>query len=283
MAEASRQERERGAVVSDEPKTDAPDTPKSNADADPPSAPAVHSDELWGGPRFIHNATGDPVYVETQAEYWALLNRMGLRMKDQQESTTGPEVLKDPEPVPVHLTPAPPVAPMSMDEAQIYGAITAVFKRYGIVESIWCDHCFARHVPHGCRMRVTSRGVLLQCRCGVAEYKAPAGTTDLVLSKVATSAVTLNDTTSGTISTPAGPEFRPTTFLHDMEAILIRRYIWSLRQRGKDPRLFHIGCWRDNPLLEDDAIGISVEPSKIVFICKCRTLIHVERGALKVN
>jgi hypothetical protein len=259
-----------------------PDAAPAPALEDPtaPSSPAVQSDQVWGGPRWIHNATGEPVWIETKEQYWALLDRFGLRMKDQAESTTGPAQPKEAEPIPVHLTPSPPVPPISMEEAHIYGAITAVHKRYGLVESVWCDHCFARNRWHACRVRVTSREVTIECRCGVAAYRAPTGATDLVLSKVTTSAITMNDTTVGTVVTAAGPEFRPTTFFQDMEAVLIRRYISALRMRGKEPRLFHIGCWNRDVTNEDDAIGISYQPDKLIYICKCRTLIHVERGAL---
>lgn len=265
--------------MADEPVT-PPDPPAAPTEPAAPSSPAVQSDEVWGGPRWIHNASAEPQWVETKEQYFALLDRFGLRMKDQQESTTGPAQPKEPEAIPVHLTPSPPVTPISMDEAQIYGAITAVHKRYGLVETVWCDHCFARNRWHACRVRVTAREVSIECRCGIARYVPPTGTTDLVLTKVANSAVTMNDTTTGSVVTPAGPEFRPTSFLHDMEAILIRRYISALRMRGKEPRLFHIGCWSKDPTNEDEAIGMSVQRDKIVYICQCRTLIHVERGAL---
>lgn len=253
----------------EQPAPETPETPQIN------QAPAVHSDQLWGGPGWVRNATHEPVWCETKEEYFALLNRRGLRMMDQQESTTGPEQPKDPAPPRLDQMPAPPVEPMTQDEAQIYGAITAVHRRYGIVETIWCDRCFARHVHHGCRpMRVTSRGVRLECRCGVAEYRAPTGTTDLVLSSVMNSAITSADKTAGTIMTPSGPEFRPTTILQDMEAVLIKRYVRALRARGKEPRLFHIGCWSKDVFEEDEAIAMHVSEDQIVYVCKCRTLYH---------
>jgi hypothetical protein len=262
----------------DKPDEAAAPVPEPKAEA---GAPAVHSDQVWGGPRFIHNATGEPVWVETQEEYWALLNREGLRMMDQQESTTGPEQLKTPEPTPVHQLPAPPVAPMSMDEAHIYGAITAVFQRYGIIETVWCDHCFVRNLHHGCEVRVSSREVVIRCRCGVARYKAPTGTTDMVLKRVTTASITQNDRTAGSIMTPAGPEFRPTVLLHDMEAILIKRYVTALRTRGKEPRLFHKACWSGRPQDEDEALAMSVTPQQIILICKCYMLFHAERGVVQ--
>lgn len=244
------------------------------------AAPAVQSDELWGGPRWIHNATGAPVYVRTKEEFWALLNREGLRMQDQQESTTGPEPEKPPAPLPQDLPP-PAVPPMSMEEAHIYGAMTAVFKRYGLTETIWCEHCFERHVHHGCNILVQRAGIKMVCRCGVAEYRKPAGTTDLVLNSLSLS-ITQNDKASGIVTMPTGDqEFRPTIVLHDMEALLIRRYVAALAARGKEPRLFHNACWSGRPEVEDEALAMSVDARDIIMICRCHMLFHSKGGSVQ--
>src|SRR5262245_27831872 len=71
---------------------------RSNLDA-VRRAPAVHGEELWDGARYIHNATSEPVFVETKKQYWELLARTGFRMTDQAESTTGPAVAPDPKPI----------------------------------------------------------------------------------------------------------------------------------------------------------------------------------------
>ncbi|RPJ82872.1 MAG: hypothetical protein EHM13_08350, partial [Acidobacteria bacterium] len=92
-------------------------TPLREQPAPSERSAAIHGDELWGGPRFIENAESEPVYVETQAQYWELLRKNGLRMRDQQESTTGdgPPV---PRPTPIHETPHPEIAPMTKAEAE---------------------------------------------------------------------------------------------------------------------------------------------------------------------
>jgi hypothetical protein len=244
------------------------------------AAPAVHGDTLWGGPQWIHNATGEPVFVETKEEYFALLNRYGLRMKDQQESTTGPEQPKAPQEVPVHLQPSPPVLPMSQDEAHVHGAMTAIFKRYGLIATVWCTHCFARNRWHGCRYRVTSRSVTLQCRCGAAQYIPPLGTTDLVLERVSNAAVTLADRTIGSVVTDFGQELRPTFLLHDMEALLIQRYAQALSKRGYEPRYHHIGCWSSDARREEDACGLKIAEKEVIVICPCRLLFWRAKGGL---
>lgn len=258
----------------DIPKIDTlPDAPAESSDTPAKTAPAVHGDTMWGGPQWVENAESEPVWCETKEDYWALLRKNGVRMKDQQESTTGAgEVIPTPTPRP-DLEPPPAVAPLLKAEAEIYGAITAVFKRYGIIESIWCLHCFTRHQPHGCRMVVQANRVVLMCRCGVAEYKPPTGTTDLVLTTLAGARVSEIDKTHGTIVTAAGSaEYRPTTILHPMESLLIRRYVAALNARGKEPRWHHIGCWGKNPFNEDDACATMVTPDQIVIVCKCRQL-----------
>lgn len=244
------------------------ETPK----AETPTAPAVHGDTLWDGPRVFDAHAGEPVRIETKTDYWRYLKANGLRMKHQQESSTGPGEAPEPAPAPVVVRPE--VTPLTPHEAHIFGAITAIFKRYGLVESIWCDDCAARGDLHGCRMIVSDRRVVLGCRCGVASYQPPTGTTDLRLTSLANTAVTELDHTAGSVLTPAGPSFRPTTLLHQVEADLIRRYVQILRARSKEPRWFHPPCWSGQPYAEDEALGMKVNRDEIVLVCRCRMLYY---------
>lgn len=236
-------------------------------------APAIHDDRIWDGPRVIDAFPGSPL-VKTKTQYKALLKKHGLRMRDQQESRFG-DAVTEIAPKVEAVGPPPIVVPeMSQDEAQVYGAIGALMKRHGFVETIWCDDCFERMRPHGCRMRVTASEVLLECRCGAASYRPPTGTTDLVLSTMAGAKVISNDKMAGSVMTPLGQEFRPAVLLSDMEALLVHRYMMALRRRHKEPRWFHKGCWSGDPRKEDEALGMSVSDRQIVLVCRCKQWLH---------
>lgn len=233
---------------------------------------AVHDDRMWDGPQYVDGLPGRP-YISSKKQYFALLNEAGLRMRDQQESTTGPQTAR-PITAADLLPPTVVVPPMTQDEAHIYGAITAVFRHYELIETLWCEDCFARNRHHGCRMQVTPKAVLLQCRCGHARYAPPTGTTDLVLSRLPNIGRTRADTLAGTVMTDAGPVLRPTALLHDMEALLLRRYFAALRARHKEPRLFHRACFDGHPEREATALALAVSPERLVLVCACRTLFH---------
>jgi hypothetical protein len=244
---------------------------------DPPAAPAVHTSELWGGPRLVENATADPVQVDTKQQYWDLLNATGTRMKDQQESTTGPA-----RPEPELPTPLPPIVvpPLEQDEAQVFGAFEAILRRYRLIVSLWCEHCFARGRHHGVRYTVKPDRVALTCRCGTALYTPPRGTTDTILRTLHLS-VTANDTTTGAILTAAGPVPAPTILLHQMEDLLIRRWLVAMRRRGLEPRIFHHGPCHPSgsPVAEDEALAIHMSPEQLILVCQCPRQLFHQRAA----
>ena len=256
------------------------ETPKPPADPDEdrpggvPRAPAVHTDELWGGPRLIENATPEPVQVDTKQQYWDLLHSRGLRMKEQQESSTGPgDPLPRPTPPPLEEI---PVAPMTMEEAHVLGAFEAILRRFDLTASLWCDRCFARDRHHGVRYVVKPDRIALTCRCGTALYTPPRGTTDVVLRTLHLS-VTPNDKASGSIVTAAGPIPAPTIYLHAMEDLLIRRWLVAMRRRGFEPRLFHRGDCHPSrsPQAEDEQVAIHMTPEQLILVCPCpRQLFH---------
>jgi hypothetical protein len=239
----------------------------------PTASPAMLSDELWGGPQWIHNAEGEPVFVETKAAYWDLLRRNGLHMHDQQESSAGPGAPPLPPPLPLHLTPHPAVRPLSKFEAEVLGAVTAVLRKYDLVESCWCTHCFTRGAPHGCRVVVNSRVVHLECRGGIAQWTTPVGEHNLVLQTLSNTASSRAvDRTGGTIETPVGPVSRPATLLNAEECVILRAYFRVLGARGIEPRWHHRACWSGNPWHEDDALAISVSDEQLIAVCHCRQL-----------
>jgi hypothetical protein len=263
--------------MTDDDKTPPP--PATPPEADTSRAPAVHSDALWGGPRLVENATAEPVPIETKSQYWELLNRTGLRMKDQQESSTGPAV-----DVPEELKPLPPIVVrrLVMDEAHVLGAFEAILRRYRLVASLWCEHCFKRGRHHGVRYIVRADEISITCRCGTARYLPPTGTTDAVLNTLNLPVKEL-DTSTGTVLTAAGPVTAPTVFLHQIEDVLIRRWLVAMRRRGMEPRLFHLGPCHPSrsPHVEDESIGIHMTPEQLVLVCRCPRQLFYQRAVPK--
>ncbi len=228
------------------------------------TAPAVHSDRMWEGPRVFDQGDGVPTQIETKTEFRDYLNKHGLRMKDQQESTTGPTRERANIPAEFSLV---VVEPLTMREAHAIGAMKAVLKRHGLSEALWCDDCFSRKRPHGCRTIVNDAEVVIGCRCGVAKYRAPMGTTDLLAPLV-----TPNDASVGTIETSDGQKFVPTLMLTDDEAYRIQAWMIVLRQRNKEPWLFHSGCYAGNPYDEDNSAALKVTRHEVIIACGCRQL-----------
>jgi hypothetical protein len=236
--------------------------------------PAVHTDALWDNPGVLDNVTAEPIDSTdmTKREYFALLSKHGLRMKDQQESTTGPEQAPLPVEIPLQFQPTPPPEPFTKDEARLFGAMTAFFKQYGIVEALYCNRCFTRKRHHGCHVVVSDQQVSVMCRCGTALYKPPTGTTDLVIRKFTTTDMTLNDRTRSLISTPIGPEMRPATILSNLEAALLQEYFAMISRRDYEPHWYHRGCWTSGRLIEEEQVAVKVSPYEVVILCECQTL-----------
>lgn len=232
-------------------------------------AAAVHGDALWGGPRWILNATADPVWVETKEQYFALLAREGLHMRDQQESRL-PDVERTPKPTPEHLTPHPAIAPLTKQEAETFGVMDAVLAKYGLIESLWCNYCFARNVHHGMRCIVDAHRVMLECRGGQAVFESPVGEPNIILRTLANTTRTRADVVGGTISSPTfGTRFLPAQILDPMEGQIIRAYFGIMLRRNLEPRWHHHGCWSGNPFREDDAMAIRITDTTIVALCQC--------------
>jgi len=237
----------------------------SDSEKTPNGSPAIISDELWGGPRFIENAGHEPVYVETKKEYWDLLNRRGLRMKDQQESTTGPEreVL---EPTGVTVQPVPHLDPFSYDEATLVHGADRVNRNLGLVETIDCDICFALGRHSGTRIVCRPTLVRVECRCGSREYIGPVGTDGAV---VWNAARTLADRTTGGLFDGHGEYAAlPTILIQSEEATILRQYTRMLAGRRLTAGYFCRGCWDGRPTATK--LRVKISRDEIVMACSCR-------------
>lgn len=233
-----------------------------------PAAPAVHDSELWDGPKFIENASAEPVWVETKQAYWDLLNQTGFRMKDQQESRTGPEQAPTPwvPPDPVQ----DPICPKDFtpEEANILYAYKAVLQTYELLETLWCEACFRRGDRHGVRANVGDN-IRFQCRCGTYGYRPPVGTTD-TLTSLPNRARVLGDTTTGTLQSAEGQTTVPTDLLSDEDALIIRAYVGGiLIPRNLETLLFCRRCFTGR-VSNDTAMNVCVTDEQVVLTCSCR-------------
>jgi hypothetical protein len=241
-----------------------------------PVAPAVHGDKLWDADKLpggvLTNVDPEPIPATdmTKREYFALLNARGLRLKDQQESTTGPEVdleaLAKKEAAEVaarNIIIAP--RPFSKRDAEIFQAHEAVLARYGLIETLGCDICWQAGRVSGCKTRVDSHGVRVECRCGVREYRAPVGTTDQTLTFTAPV-----DTTTGTVMGVNGePQSVPALILTREHADVIRAYRYLLSVRKLSRSLFCRICSLGQYRL-DTAVHESVTEDQVTYVCRCR-------------
>ena len=232
------------------------------------TAPAVHTDELWGGPRWIENAGHVPVWVETKQEYWALLNKTGHRMKGQQESSTGPQ--RDPADLPKAAPmAAADLSPLSYDEATLFFASGAVWKNLGLREALACEICFGLGRHPGMRVIQGSNSIGVRCRCGERSYIGPRGTTDLP-TRLANTTRVLGDSTSGLLYDAHGqPAKLPTILLLPEETKILQQYQRVLRARRWDPRVFCIGCWNGRTT-EGNQAALSITQNAVTITCRCR-------------
>jgi hypothetical protein len=230
----------------------------------------MHSDRLWDGPRWITNAQREPVWVETKAEYFRLLNSLDKRMKNQQESTTGPEQPKVDTPLPLFLQPTPPPEPISKEEARVLAALIPIRKRHGYREALYCRRCFTRNRDDGCRVLIHDRVVAIECRCGVAEYVPPSGTTDMVISTIANHPVKELERTTATIVRAGVHSVLPAVILNATESTILRAYAKFCHSREYEPRWFCNGCWDGRSLSEDVSVGMQITADAIELLCECR-------------
>lgn len=223
---------------------------------------AVQSDRLWDRDKLkdgmLHNLGHEPVPApETKAEYFKLLNERGLQMRHQQESSTGPEMPFVPEPE--HVRPASP--PLSERACRIMNAMEAVWYRYQLAETLWCEICAEENDPSGVRYlpNRTTRTLRVECRCGKREYKL---TTDLSFTK--TDVLTLLDRTAhgGELIDQFGNHVTTaTTQITADDMRLIRLYFGVLHELRLSSDYYCAGC--------REKCEKTVTDLKVAFACRC--------------
>lgn len=223
-----------------------------------PVTPAIHTDELWdknkleGG--MLTNLGPTPVKIDTKTEFMRELNKRGLRMKNQQESVTGPELAPEPEKI-KEL----PVAP-SLNEGHVRSirAFSRVLDRYNVKESLWCDVCWELGAPSGVRVTWTrdGQGCCLRCNCATRKYTC---TTDVSYTRA--DALTLNDHTDGVLYGADGNKIVPTTLIQNDDAKLILRYLETLRALKLNNSILCFEC--------KEACEVKFQLDEIVMACQC--------------
>lgn len=241
--------------MSDKPKDDAPVI----------DAPTIISDEkIWDFDKLEHgmlqNLGAEPIDAKgmTKTEYMRLLNARGLRMKNQQESTNGPEL------APIVDVPAPkvdvPLPDLTDGHVAKFAAIRRVWEVYGVAEELWCDACFERRGFYcGARVRwgANGCGMSIRCHCGVRRHICQTDT-----SFTRTSTITSLDFTTSDITDAYGQHVVPTIVIQDQDATLILRYMHALSSLKLKNGLRCVGCSQSAELKFSD--------EEIVILCQCR-------------
>jgi hypothetical protein len=243
-----------------------------------PAAPAVHFDRIWDADKLVNGELTNldvvpiPASDMTKREYFAELNKRGLRMKDQAESTTGPEVDFEA----LAATEAAAVAarqqivapdPFTKREAEVVHAYTAFLARFHLIETLDCDRCLRADRHPGCKTIVTPRLVRVTCRCGDREYQAPAGTTDL---PVQFGKLNVNDNTTSIVVDDTGQPRRLQTVLLTREHVdVVLAYARLLTDNRLAHTLYCADCFGGR-FTDLTAVRESVAPDQIVLLCQCR-------------
>ena len=168
------------------------------------------------------------------------------------------------------LTDAPAVAlpPLTKTEGEAIAAMHGVLKRYRLAEWIRCRVCHAKGRQDGLRSRVASRSVRLECRCGVREYVAPTGTTDLGGNR-ANSALTLANHGDITVIDGSGnPVKLKAVRMEPEDAAIIRLYDRIMGDLQLNPKFCHLPCWSGKPF-DGHEMEVLVDPSKVALKCHC--------------
>lgn len=240
-----------------------------------PMAAAVHTDTIWGGPRWVHHATEKPVWCETKEDYWRLLSTHGFQMHDQAESTTKFEHLREAAPIPKEFTPSPVRQPMSMGEAHLWACADAVFQARDFhCVVLTCLECYTRNRFEWCQIEKTAKRIAITCKCGTFGYTPPMGTTDFG-GKIPTLALKSEAPTIATLMSPDGSQnVVPAEMLSDTEALILKAWVKMLRGRELEPHIYHIGCFNGDPQDVSNEVGMKVSHDEIVLICPCKLLAH---------
>ena len=239
-----------------------------------PMAPAIHSDTLWDGPRWVHHATEKPVWCETKQQYWDLLAKNGFRMADMAESSVQSSVPQKDVEIPLEFQPAPIPQQMAKGEAHLWAAASAVFHGRDLMAFFSCTACFARKKFHYCEVVMQPSQIRVTCKCGSFGYRPPTGTTDLFLSKLQNIGIKSEAPTVGTLVSAAGERLVPTVLLTDQEAAIIKAFAKTLMGRDLVLHPFHRTCFAGDPTDDSNEVGMQVTHNDVVFVCACRQLCH---------
>jgi hypothetical protein len=239
-----------------------------------PMAPAIHTEELWDGPRFVRNAEEKPVWVETKTQYWDLIAKNNFRMADQAESHVKSDVQPVAPEMPVEFTPPPVQAPMTQGEAHLFAAASAVFNGRDLIVVFSCNACFVRKRFHWCEVTMKPTRVAMKCHCGEFGYTPPVGTTDLFMAKLKNIALRSEMPTTGSIITPQGERMLPTAILTNEEAAIIKAFAKTLQQRDLVVHPFCKTCFAGDPTDETNEMAMMISPNDIGLFCQCRQLFH---------
>ncbi len=240
------------------------------------SSPAIHTSEFWGGPRALVSLPDDVGVIETKQQYFEEINKRGLRMKDQQESTTGPEQDVDPWRPNVALPEPRRTPPLTKAQAEGLCAGAGVMLERDLKHAEYCPTCFSRDLSRVARVTITRRWCRVECTCGAQEYRAPMGTTDLYNSLSNTTS-TLNDESSGVVVMTHGQVTRPAEILQKDEALALFAYQRVMQQLGIEAHWFCDRCWDHVHTSEDHEIAVKMDErdgGEIVMICPCRMLYY---------
>lgn len=237
-------------------------------------AAAVHDDRLWDIDKLedgmLHNLGPTPIPAKDlgKSGFKKILAARGLNLKDQQESSMGPESLLIPEPEKKDVPTAPA---MTEGHARVIVAFSRFLERYVLRESLWCDLCFQLAQNSGTRVTKGNDGhsLSITCRCSIRHI-----TTVTELSYTRPSPIGVMDRTSGAIDQPGGERLQvPTLLISDEDAALALRHIAVLGELQLNNMLLCFGC--------REACEMTFEPNQIIVACKCHLRIWQSRVTLQ--
>ena len=170
----------------------------------------------------------------------------------------------------ITLTDAPKVAlpPLTKLEAETIASMNEVTKRYRLGEWIRCRVCHAQGRPDGCRSLVTARMVRIECRCGVREFVAPQGTSDLAMNRANSALTGANQGDIRVIDGAGQLVTLKAVKLESEDAAIVRLYDRIMGALQMNPKFCHRPCWSGKPF-DGHEMEVLVNPSQVALKCSC--------------
>lgn len=168
------------------------------------------------------------------------------------------------------LTDAPTagLAPLTKLEAETIASMDGVLKRYRLGEWIRCRVCNAKGRPDGCRSTVTPRMVRVECRCGVREFIAPQGTSDLGANRSNSALTGANHGDIRVIDGAGNLITLKAVRLEPEDAAIIRLYDRIMGELQLNPKFCHRPCWSGKPW-DGHEMEVICNPSQVALRCSC--------------